>query len=84
MRSIMLSIAVVAVSMSCMLGAVVYTTIDSGEATARPAQTRPVPNKVVRPQLWAAAETSVAHARIARTQALVWGCAQHVACSRDD
>jgi hypothetical protein len=60
MRPIMLSIAVVAVSMFCFLGTVVYATIDRGEARAHPQQTRPVPDKVVRPQLWAAAEISVA------------------------
>lgn len=60
MHRIMLSIAVLALSMSCMLGAVVYATIDRNEeAAARPAQTHPVPVKVVRPQLWAAAEISV-------------------------
>jgi hypothetical protein len=60
MYPIMLSIAVVALSMSCMLGAVVYATIGRSEATARPTQTHPAPNKVVRPQLWAAADSFVA------------------------
>ena len=56
MRSIMLSLSIVAVSMACMLGAAVYATSeDTTTATpARPALSPPAPKKERGPQLWAA------------------------------
>ena len=57
MRSIMLSLSIVAVSMACILGAAVYATSeDTTKATpaARPAPSPPAPKKETGPQLWAA------------------------------
>jgi hypothetical protein len=56
MRSIMLSLSIVAVSTACMLGAAVYATSeDTTKATpARPELRPPAPKKETRPQLWAA------------------------------